>query len=102
MEIISYKERLDKLGLFLLEYWRLRDELTDVYKIPRGIEMVESFFKSGYVKYKRAQFHDEREESLNELYEPSFFVNRVKCLEGAGKQYEADKIATFKMHFRSA
>ena len=32
---LSYKERLDRLGLFSLE---LRDDIIEVYKIMRGIK----------------------------------------------------------------
>ena len=41
MEHLSYKERLDRLGLFSLEQRRLRDGLTEVFKIMRGMDRVD-------------------------------------------------------------
>eukprot|EP00061_Rhincodon_typus_P005352 g24747.t1 len=40
MEGSSYKERLDRLGLFPLEHRRLRDDVMEAYKIMRGIDRV--------------------------------------------------------------
>ena len=39
---ISYEERLEKLGLFSLVQWRLRDDLIEVYKIMRDKDRVDS------------------------------------------------------------
>jgi len=36
----SYKERLDRLGLFFLKLRRFRGDLIEVYKIMRGIDKV--------------------------------------------------------------
>eukprot|EP00061_Rhincodon_typus_P007934 g30101.t1 len=38
LEILSYKERQDRLGLFSLECRRMRSHLIEVYKIMRGID----------------------------------------------------------------
>eukprot|EP00061_Rhincodon_typus_P003416 g20031.t1 len=38
MEGLSYKERLNRLGLFLLERRRLRGDLIEAYKIMRCID----------------------------------------------------------------
>jgi len=35
---LSYKERLDRLGLFSVELRRFRGDLIEVYKIMRGID----------------------------------------------------------------
>lgn len=35
---ISYEERLDKLGLFTLDHWRLKASLIEVYKILRSLD----------------------------------------------------------------
>lgn len=49
---ISYKERLGKDQLFILEDWRLRGDLMEVFKIMRGIKkVVRIFFPGGNVKY---------------------------------------------------
>eukprot|EP00061_Rhincodon_typus_P004210 g22010.t1 len=38
LEGLSYRERLNRLGLFSLECRRLRDNLKEVYKIMRGMD----------------------------------------------------------------
>eukprot|EP00061_Rhincodon_typus_P017132 g45691.t1 len=40
LEGLSYRERLNRLGLFSLEHWRLRRDLIEVYKIMRGMDGV--------------------------------------------------------------
>ena len=42
VEGVSYKDRLDKLGLFSLEQRRLRGDLIEIYKIMRGTDRVNS------------------------------------------------------------
>eukprot|EP00061_Rhincodon_typus_P005605 g25314.t1 len=41
LEGLSYKEKLDRLGLFSREHRRLRSDLIEVYKIMRGIDRVD-------------------------------------------------------------
>jgi len=41
---LSYKERLDRLGLFSLERRRFWGDLIEVYKITRGIDKVVNIF----------------------------------------------------------
>jgi len=42
LDILSYKERMDRLGLFSLERRRLRGDLIEVNKIMRGIDQLDS------------------------------------------------------------
>ena len=61
---LSYKERLNRLGLFSLEHMRLRDDLKEVYKITRGIDKVDSqylFPKVGESKTREHRFKVRRE-----------------------------------------
>eukprot|EP00061_Rhincodon_typus_P005934 g26048.t1 len=41
MDSLTYKEKLDRLGLFSLEHRRLRDDLVEGYKVMRGINKVD-------------------------------------------------------------
>eukprot|EP00061_Rhincodon_typus_P008725 g31592.t1 len=50
LEYISYKEKLDKLRLLLLEHQRLRGDLIEVYKIMRGLDRVNSWSLSPRVE----------------------------------------------------
>ena len=38
---LSYKEKLDRLGLFSREHRRLRGDLLEVYKIMRGLDQLD-------------------------------------------------------------
>eukprot|EP00061_Rhincodon_typus_P001769 g15729.t1 len=42
LEGLSYREKLNRLGLFSLELRRLRGDLIEVYKIMRGMDRVNS------------------------------------------------------------
>jgi len=56
---LSSKERLDTLGRFALERWRLRGDLIEVCKIMRGIDKVDSqhlFPKIGESKTRGHKF----------------------------------------------
>eukprot|EP00061_Rhincodon_typus_P010461 g34775.t1 len=62
MEGLSYKARLDRLGLFSLERRRLRGDLIEVYKIMRGIPR-DNYEKE---KFEPTQFQDSIIQGLNE------------------------------------
>ena len=56
---LSYKERLNRLGLFSLERRRLRGDLIEVYEIMRGIDQLDSqylFPKVGESKTRGHRF----------------------------------------------
>lgn len=38
IKVCNYKKRLDRLGIFSLKYWRLRDDLIKVYNMEAQIE----------------------------------------------------------------
>eukprot|EP00061_Rhincodon_typus_P008468 g31095.t1 len=42
LEVPNYREGLNRLGLFSLEHRRLKGDLTDGYKIVRGMDRVNS------------------------------------------------------------
>ena len=42
LEDIDYEERLNKLGLFSLDRWRMRGDLIEVYMIMTGFDRVDS------------------------------------------------------------
>ena len=42
MRGLAYEERLSKLGLYSLEFGRLRGDLMETYKIMKGIDRVEA------------------------------------------------------------
>ena len=102
MEGISYEERLEKLGLFSLERWRLRGHLIEVYKIKRGMDRAdsqklfprveESITRGHRFKVQGARFKgDER---------GKFFTQRVVGGWNSlpGEVVEVDTIVTFKGH----
>ena len=39
LEKLSYRERLNRLGLYSLEHRRMRGDLIEVYKITMGIRI---------------------------------------------------------------
>lgn len=50
---IGYKKRLDKLGLFSLEYWRLRGALINVYKVMARSDREDRQNRSSGVKMSK-------------------------------------------------
>ena len=75
----SYKERLDRLGLFSLKRRRLRGDLIEVYKIISGIDKVDSqylFPNAGESKTRGHRFKV-RGERYKRLQRGNFFTQRV-------------------------
>ena len=76
---MSYKERLDRLGLFSLERRRLRGDLMEVYKIMRGTDQLDSqylFPKVGESKTREHRFKV-RGERYKRVQKGNFFTQRV-------------------------
>ena len=76
---LSYKERLDRQGLFSLERRRLRGDLIEVYKIMRGTDQLDSqyiFPKVGESKTRGHRFKV-RGERYKRVQRGNFFTQRV-------------------------
>jgi len=79
---LSYKERLDRLGLFPLEHRRFRGDLIEVYKIMRGIDNVDSqhlFPKVGDSETRGHRFKA-RGEKYKRVQRGNSFTHRVECV----------------------
>ena len=55
--LLSYKDRLDRLGLFSLECRRLRGDLIEVYKIMRGSDQLDSQYLFPKVRESKTRGH---------------------------------------------
>ena len=76
---LSYKERLDILGLFSLEHMRFRVDLIEVYKIMRGIDQFDGqhlFQNVGESTTRRHKFKVRRER-YKRVQKRTFFTQRV-------------------------
>ena len=76
---LSYKERLDRLGLFSLKRKRLRGDLIEVYKIMTGIDQLDSqylFPKVGNSKTRGYRFKV-RGERYKSVQKGNFFTQRL-------------------------
>ena len=96
---LSYKEWLDRLGLFSLEHWRLRGELKEIYKM-RGRDQRDSqylFTKIGESKTRGRRFKM-RGERYKRIQRGNFFTQRVVNVwnELPETVVEADTILSFK------
>ena len=84
---LSYKGRLDRLGLLYLERRSLRGDLIEVYKIMRGIDQQDSqylFTKVGESKTKGHGFKV-RGERYKRVQRGNFFSVCSECLEQAAR-----------------
>ena len=102
---LSYKERLDKLGLFALEHRRLRGDLIGIYKIMRGIDQLDSqylFPKVGESKTRGHRFKV-RGERNRRVQRGNFFTQRVVSVWNQLPEVvvEVDTILSFKKHLDS-
>ena len=86
---LSYKERLDRLGLFSLECRKLRGDewQMEVYKTMRGIDQLDSqylFPKVGESKTRGHRFKVRRERY--KMVQRGIFSHReCECLEQAAR-----------------
>ena len=102
---MSYKERLNGLGLFSLEHRRLRGDLIEVYKIMRGIDQLDSqylFPKVGESKTRAHRFKV-RGERYKRVQRDNFFTQWVLSVwnELPEVVVEADTNLSFKKHLDS-
>ena len=101
---LNCKERLDRLGLFPLERRRLRGDLTEVNKIMRDIDKVDSqhlFPKVGESKTRGHRFKV-RGERYKSVQRGNFFTQRVVSVwnELPEVVVETGTILSFKKAFR--
>ena len=99
---LSYKERLDRLGLFSLERRRLRGDLIEVYKIMRDTVQLDSqylFPKVGESKTRGHRFKV-RGESYKSVQRGNLFTQRVVSVWNKLPEavVEAGTILSFKKH----
>jgi len=100
VEHLSYKERLDRLGLFSLEQRRLRGDMVEVYKIMRGMDWVNRkqlfpLVEGSITRGKRVRVRGRR---FRRNLRQTHFTQRVVGIWNAlsGKVVEAGNLTTFK------
>ncbi|MBB6707133.1 reverse transcriptase family protein [Proteus mirabilis] len=102
LEDLSYRERLNRLGLFSLERRRLRGDLIEVYKIMRGMDRInrQSLFPGVGESRTRGHRFRVRGERYKRDLRGNFFTQRVVRVwnELPEEVVEAGTIATFKRH----
>jgi len=102
---LSYKERLNRLGLFSLERRRFRGDLIEVYKMMRGIDKVDSqhpFPKVGKSKTRGHRFKV-RGKRYKRVQRGNVFTQRVVSVwnELPKAVVEGGTILSFKKHLDS-
>ena len=76
---LSYKGRLDRLGLFSLERRRLSVDLIEVYKIMRGTDQLDSQYLFPKVEESKSRWHrfKVRGENYISIQRGIFFTQRM-------------------------
>ena len=67
---LAYEERLSRLGLYSLEFRRMRGDLKETYKIMKGIDKIEAvklFPQAGETRTKRQGLKIRRSRFRTEL-----------------------------------
>ncbi|XP_055492007.1 uncharacterized protein LOC129697443 [Leucoraja erinacea] len=97
---LSYEERLDRLGLYLLEFRRLRGDLIETYKILKGLDRLDAGRLFPMLGKSRTRGHSLRIEgkSFRTKMRKTFFTQRVVnlCNSLPQKLVEASSLAIFK------
>ena len=100
---LSWREKLARLGFHSLKHRRMRGDLTELYKIMRGIDRMNThglFPREGELKTRGHRFRGER---FKRVLRDNFFTQRVVHIwnELPEKVVEVGSIATFKKHLVS-
>ena len=105
LDDLSYKERLDRLGLFSLEHRRLSGDLIEVDKIMKAIDQLDSqylFPKVGVSKTRGHRFKV-RGERYKSVQRGNLFTQRVVSVWNKLPELvvETGTILSFKKHLDS-
>ena len=97
---LSYEERLDRLGLYSLEFRRLRGDLIETYKILKGLDRLDAGRLFPMLGKSRTRGHSLkiRGKSYRTEMRTFFFTQRVVNLWNSlpQKVVEASSLAIFK------
>ena len=94
LEGMSYEERLDKLGLFSLERWRLRGDLIEVYKIMNRMDSQMFFPRVEKSSTRGHRFKVRGEKFRGDMRGKFLYTEGGECLEraargGGGSRYNS-------------
>ena len=99
MSGLSYEERLDRLGLYSMEFRRLRGDLIETYKILKGLDKLDAGRLFPMLGESRTRGHSLRiRNSFRTEMRKTFFTQRVVSLWNSlpQKVVEASSLAIFK------
>ena len=100
MSGLSYEERLDRLGLYSLEFRRLRGDLIETYKILKELDKLDAGRLFPMLGESRTRGHSLRirGDSFRTEMRKTFFTQRVVSLWNSlpQKVVEASSLAIFK------